>query len=86
MNGENQELKIYHLATMGLGSLLVAVMIWVGAECSHIPAIETKLTAMETTMAQTTNWQSNKIGEHTSQLVDHEKRIQRIEDGALKRR
>jgi hypothetical protein len=74
------ENRFYHGAVVIMGILMAGVMSWVGVECSHIPAIEVKLTNIETSMTEKTAWQTHELGQHDAQLIDHEKRIQRMED------
>lgn len=43
MPGNARENKAFNMIFTGMGSLLCAVAIWIGANAAHLPAIEQKL-------------------------------------------
>ena len=64
------EVRIYHNIAIAMGTVLLALICWIGSNVAHIPVIDEQIRQLKDMVQEIVN----------VQIADHETRIRKLED------
>ena len=67
-----EEFHLFNCIFVAMGMVLLSVVIWIGANVAHIPAIEQKIDDFIISA-------NTKLADHDARIGDHETRIRTLE-------
>ena len=71
---EQLETRLYHNIAIAMGTILLALICWIGSNVAHIPVIDEQIHQLKDIIQNVVN----------VQIADHEARLRKIEDGHKK--